>query len=113
MSLRMLPKRSRRSLVNDLPDPTRCLKVAGDLVVEAAKAAQGEPPRVAVCGEIAPSLWAQGKADAAIQVEHLWDKISKSYDVDILCGYPSTVQCGMDSQIFQRICAEHSAVYCR
>ena len=100
-------------MVNDLPDPARCLKVAGDLVVEAAKAAQGEPPRVAVCGEIAPSLWAQGNADAAIQVEHLWDKISKSYDVDILCGYPSTVQCGMDSQIFQRICAEHSAVYCR
>ncbi|MGC1434888.1 MAG: response regulator [Terriglobales bacterium] len=73
-------------MVNGLPDPARCLKVAGDLVMEAAKAAQGEPPRVAVCGEIAPSLWAQGKADAAIQVEHLWDEIAKSYDVDILCG---------------------------
>jgi DNA-binding NarL/FixJ family response regulator len=100
-------------MVNDLPDLARCLKVAGDLVMEAAKAAQGEPPRVAVCGECAPSLWAQGKADAAIQVEHLWDEIARSYDVDILCGYPSTVQCGLDSQIFQRICAEHSAVYCR
>jgi DNA-binding NarL/FixJ family response regulator len=101
-------------MVNDLPDPARCLKVAGDLVMEAAKAAQGEPPRVAVCGEIAPSLWAQGKADAAIQVEHLWDEIAKSYDVDILCGYyPGTVQGVMDSQILQRICAEHSAVYSR
>jgi MEDS: MEthanogen/methylotroph, DcmR Sensory domain len=60
-------------MVNDLPDPARCLKVAGDLVMEAAKAVQGEPPRVAVCGEIAPSLWAQGKADAAVQVEHLWE----------------------------------------
>jgi DNA-binding NarL/FixJ family response regulator len=101
-------------MLNDLPDPARCLKVAGDLVMEAANAAQGEPRRVAVCGEIAPNLWAQGKADAAIQVEHLWDEIAKSCDVDILCGYyPGTVQGEMDSQIFQRICAEHSAVYCR
>ena len=64
-------------MVNDLPDPARCLKVAGDLVMEAAKAAQREPPRVAVCGECAPSLWAQGKADAAVQVEHLWDEIAR------------------------------------
>jgi KaiC/GvpD/RAD55 family RecA-like ATPase len=38
-------------MVNDLPDAARCLKVAGDLVMEAAKAAQREPPRVSVCGE--------------------------------------------------------------
>jgi len=48
-------------MVNDLPDTARCLKVAGDLVMEAAKAAQREPPRVAVCGECAPILWAQGE----------------------------------------------------
>ena len=65
-------------MVNDLPDPVRFLKVAGDLVMEAAKAAKGEPPRVAACGECAPILWAQGKADAAIQVEHLWDEIARS-----------------------------------
>jgi hypothetical protein len=64
-------------MVNDLPDPARCLKVGGDLVMEAARAAQWEPPRVAVCGECAPILWAQGKADTAIQVEHLWDEIAR------------------------------------
>ncbi len=85
-------------MVNDLPDPAQCLKVAGDLVMEAAKAAQGEPPRVAVCGETAPSLWAQGKADAAIQVERLWDEIAKSYDVDILCGYCPGTRSGRDGQ---------------
>jgi len=34
----------------------------------------------------------------------------KAYAVDILRGY-SVGQGGMDSQTFQRICAEHSAVY--
>jgi len=34
-------------MVNDLPDPEQFLRVAGDLVTEAAKAAKGESPRVA------------------------------------------------------------------
>jgi hypothetical protein len=98
-------------MVNDLPDPARCLKVAGDLVMEAAKAAQGEPPRVAACGECAPSLWAQGKGDAAVQVEHLWDEIARTHEVDILCGYVlNRFQREQERHIFERICAEHSAV---
>ena len=101
-------------MVNDLPDSARCLKVAGDLVMEAAKAAQGEAPRVAICGEIAPSLWAQGKADAAIQVEHLWDEIVKNCNVDILCGYVlNSFQREQGSHIYERICAEHSTVFPR
>jgi hypothetical protein len=59
-------------------------------------------------------LWAQGNAEAAIQVEKLGNQLVKTYDMDILCGYSlSHVQGGMDSHIFQRICAEHSAVYSR
>jgi DNA-binding NarL/FixJ family response regulator len=99
-------------MVNDLPDSAHCLKVAGDLVMEAEKAAQGEPPRVAVCGECAPRLWAQGKADAAIQVEHLWDEIARTHEVDILCGYVlNSFQREQESHVYERICAEHSAVY--
>ena len=98
-------------MVNDLPDPVRFLKVAGDLVAAAAKAAKGENPRVAACGECAPVLWAQGKADAAIQLEHLWDEIAKSCDVDILCGYVlNSFQRQQETHIYERICAEHSAV---
>jgi len=101
-------------MVNDLPDPAHCLKVARALVMEAAKAAQGEPPRVAVCGECAPRLWAQGKADAAIEVEHLWDVIARTHEVDILCGYVlNSLQREQESHVYERICAEHSAVYSR
>ncbi|MGA9307292.1 MAG: response regulator [Candidatus Sulfotelmatobacter sp.] len=101
-------------MVNDLPDPARCLKVAGDLVMEAAKAAQGEPLRVVVCGECAPTLWKQGKADAAVQVEHLWDEIARKHGVKVLCGYVlNSSQCERGSHIYEKICAEHSAVYSR
>ncbi len=99
-------------MVNDLPDPAQYRKVAGDLVMEAAKAARGELPRVAACGECAPVLWAQGKADAAVQVEHLWDEIARTHEMDILCGYGlNSFQREQESHIYERICAEHSAVY--
>jgi DNA-binding NarL/FixJ family response regulator len=98
-------------MVNDLPDPDRFLKIAGDLIAAAAKAAKGERPRVAACGECAPSLWTQGRADAAIQLEHLWDEIAKTCDVDILCGYVlDSCQREQESHIYERICAEHSAI---
>jgi DNA-binding NarL/FixJ family response regulator len=98
-------------MVNDLPDPVRFLRVAGDLVVTAAKPAKEENPQVAACGECAPILWAQGKADAAVQLEHLWDEIAKTCNMDILCGYVlNSFQREQESHIYERICAEHSAV---
>jgi DNA-binding NarL/FixJ family response regulator len=99
-------------MVNDRPDPARFLKSAGKVVATAAKAAKGLPPRVAACGECAPVLWAQGNADAAIEVEHLWDGIAETCGVDILCGYVLTdFQSEQQRHIRSRICAEHTAVW--
>jgi len=99
-------------MVNDLPDPVRFFKVVGDLMASAARAARGEHPRVSGYGECAALLWAQGHAEAAIREEQLWDEIAKTYDVDILCGYPAKgFHREEDSRIYQRICREHSAVY--
>ena len=98
-------------MVNDLPDSARFLKVFGDLLSSASKAAKAKHPRVAACGEFAPTLWAQGNVDAAIQVEHLTDEVARTRDVDILCGYVLTgFQREQGSHICERICAEHSAV---
>lgn len=99
-------------MVNDMPDPVLFSSVVSGLLEAAAKAAKGEPPRVAACGECAPRLWAQGKAEAAIRLEQLWDEIARTYEADILCGYPlSGFHREENSRVFQNICAEHSAVY--
>ena len=101
-------------MLRDAPDPVRFLKVLGDLISTAAKAVKGKEARVAIFGEMCQLLWAQGNAEAAIQVEKLGNQLAKRYAVDILCGYDvGKVQGGMDSHIFQRICAEHSAVHFR
>jgi DNA-binding NarL/FixJ family response regulator len=101
-------------IINGMLDPVRFLNLFRDLIVRAADAAKGEQARVAVFGEGVHLLWAQGNAQAAIQVEQLTSQLAKTYEADILCGYSlDSVQGGMDSHIFQRICAEHSAVYSR
>ena len=94
-------------MVNDLPDPMRFFKVVGDLIATAAQATAGEPSRVAVCGECASILWSEGNADAAIQVEHLCNQLTKQYEMDILCGFSlSSFYRDEDKQVFQRICSE-------
>jgi CheY-like chemotaxis protein len=101
-------------MVNDQPDPARFRQAAANLFAAAVKVAKGEQPRVAVCGECDPPLWKLGDGHAAIRLEQLWNEVAEAYDIDILCGYPlSSVQGKQDSHIFQRIRAEHSAVYSR
>jgi hypothetical protein len=44
------------------------------LIEAAAKAARQQHHGVVACGEGTSVLWAEGKADAAIRVEQLWDE---------------------------------------
>jgi hypothetical protein len=101
-------------MVNGMPDASQFLELLGDLIVTAREAAQHANPRVSVFGECVHLLWAEGNTEAAIQMEKLGNKLTQIHDVDILCGYSlGRVENGMDNELFQRICAEHSAVHTR
>ena len=96
-----------RFMVNDLPDPLRFFKVVGDLIGAAARATGREPSEVTICGECASILWAQGKADAAIQLERFCSQLTKRYEMGILCGFSlSSFFHEADKQIFHRIGSE-------
>jgi hypothetical protein len=57
-------------------------------------------------------LWAQGKADAAIHQERLWNELAKNYDVDVQCWSISGNDDRKENKdTFERICAQHSVVY--
>jgi hypothetical protein len=100
-------------MLNGMPDLVRFMKLFGDLVVTASKAATADQARVAIFGEMCHLLWAQGNAGAAIQVEKLGNQLVQTYDLDILCGYSLGSVQRMDSHALQEICAEHSAVHSR
>jgi len=97
-------------MVNGVLDSDRFLQSFDNLIFQAANAAQGEHPRVAVFGECADLLWKQGNIEAAIQDEKLCNQLCKRYDVNILCAYSrDNVEGVLDEEVSQ-ICAEHSAV---
>ena len=98
-------------MVNDWPDAVRLFGVVDALITKAAKAGKKPQSKVVVCGECSPILWAQGKVEAAIEAEHLWDEIARKYDVDILCGYLGDFRSEENDPVFERLCAEHSAAY--
>ena len=101
-------------VVDGSPDADRLLEGFRNLLQAAGEAAKGQYPRVVAGGQIAPLLWSQGQAEAAIQVEKLTNYLVKTYDVEILCGYPrQSFETDLGRRVFQQICAEHSCVYFR
>jgi DNA-binding NarL/FixJ family response regulator len=92
--------------VNDPADRDRTVEVL--MRLESAASQMGNKhPRIAVCGERAGLIWAEGKTDEAIQLERLWNKLAKVQDMDILCLYPMPES----DAALERICAEHSRVH--
>lgn len=94
---------------DDQPDPARLENMVRRLIEKASKAPTGATRSVTACGEWAPLLWTQGKLDAALRVEELWDEVSHKYGLNSLCGYLSrTLQGEKGHQIFQKISSVHS-----
>jgi hypothetical protein len=79
-------------------------------VCEAAVTAGNSHPRVAICGERAGRLWAEGKTDEAIRIEQFCRNITTFNNVRILCVYP-WADLQSDDHAFKTICSEHTAVY--
>jgi DNA-binding NarL/FixJ family response regulator len=99
-------------MVDGSPDRARLLKAAADLIGKASKAVNGEFRRVSACGECAPTLLMEWSVDAALRVEQLWDEVARMYGIEIFCGYAvNTFQDDENRRVFERICAQHSAVY--
>src|SRR5260370_8637632 len=99
-------------MVNDMPDSARYFEVVRGLIHSAGKVAKGEHSRVVACGEGVALLWAEGKTDAAIRLEQLWDEVGKTFEVDILCGHAvSSFHGEQRDHLFQTLCAERSSAY--
>jgi DNA-binding NarL/FixJ family response regulator len=96
--------------VSEPPDPERIL-VAIKGLSDAAFRMGKKNPRVAICGERAGRLWAEGKTDAALNLERLLNEFTKSHNIDILCVYPMPQHQGENA--FKSLCAQHTAAYSR
>ena len=82
-------------------------------VLERARTASGDPARshVTILGEIAPVLWRNGNPDAALEVERLWDELTRSLPILTICTYAMDGP-GHDAAAAFRsgLCTHHSVV---
>jgi signal transduction histidine kinase len=93
------------------PNENRFRDVVGGIVAKALACARGEQPRVAVFGEMVALLWADGKAEAAIRLEQLWNELSRTKSFSLFCAYPmSSFDREEDAGLLLKVCNEHSAV---
>jgi len=95
-------------MVDGRPDERRFAEVIGSLIGRAANDG-GRPVRA--FGEMVALLWAEGRHEAAIRLEELWNDLAKSQSFSLMCAYPIA---GFDHEehgdSFQRICQAHSHV---
>lgn len=98
---------------NETPDPARFLDVLRGVIWAASNGTKTGIPRVALCGERAGRLWAEGQTDAALELEQMCNELARTLDIDILCAYPLTEESEQAEQSFQRLSLEHSAVHSR
>ena len=91
------------------PDESRFNSVVGEVLRKASRNGQRH---VRAYGEMVTLLCADGKPDAAIELEELWNKIGHRYPFSLLCGYPMHAFADEEhSGTFSHICRMHSHVY--
>jgi hypothetical protein len=66
---------------------------------------------VTIVGECVALLCADGRADAALQLERAGNEMLRTHPVDILCAYPMEhFPLAQADPVFRQICAEHTTV---
>jgi PAS domain S-box-containing protein len=97
-------------LVNGIPDEERFATTVGKAMGRMHAALKGPRPAIAVFGEMVALLWTEGKMEAAIRLEQLWNELAKKYSFSLRCAYPmANCQGEKNIQPIVKVCAEHTA----
>ena len=97
-------------MVNGMPDEDRFVESVGGAIARITAALKSPRPEIAAFGEMVALLWTEGKIEAAIRLEQLWNELAKKYSFSLRCAYPMAGCHGEKNiQPLARICAEHSA----
>lgn len=106
-----------RFMVQDWPDRELFRQVIEPELVRAQAKPMSRGSSVVAFGEMVALLWAEGKREAAVHLEQLWNEMSRLYRFSLRCAYPLGcfgTQEGAQSEAhkawFEQVCAAHSKV---
>jgi PAS domain S-box-containing protein len=95
-------------MAGDEPDERLFAEVIGSAV---RRAAQNGSRRVCAFGEMVALLWADGRHEAALRLEELWNDLIRAESLSLLCAYPiQGFSDGEHGSPFMQICQSHSRV---
>lgn len=95
-------------MVHGMPDAAAFEDSVGRLVMELLE----KRPRstmVRAYGERVDVLWKDGKPDAAIRLEMLWNKLARTHGFALLCGY-AMGNFYKETTRFEEVCRQHARV---
>ncbi len=105
------PELLSKIMVEGMPDGGRFEELVGGTIAKTRALLKGPRPEVAAFGEMVSLLWTEGKVEAAIRLEQLWNELGKKHSFSLRCAYPvANFQGENNAQPLMRVCAEHSAV---
>ena len=95
-------------MVDGFPDAQRFENVIGSAL---QRASRNGTRHVHAFGEMVSLLWAEGKHEAAVRLEELWNSLAASHTFSLLCAYPMDgFHDAEHGSSFLHICDAHSQV---
>ena len=100
-----------RFMLGGVPDAVTFANVVGERLTQARKAAEESSGRVFAFGEMVAVLWANGRFDAAVALEQLWNQLAATHSFTLHCAYPmKDFDREEHGEFFLKICSEHSGI---
>jgi PAS domain S-box-containing protein len=95
-------------MIEGWPDEQRFTDLVGRVIEEASN---GGHTHVRAYGEIVSVLCSQGRREAALRIEQLWNKLARHHSFSLLCAYPMrSFSKEKDGKSFHDVCSAHSHV---
>ena len=93
---------------NDVPSADAFESSVGDLI-RRLLVKRSKPTLIRAYGEMVDVLWKDGKPDAAIRLEILWNRLADRFGFALLCGY-SMGHFYKQTDRFEDVCRQHAHV---
>jgi hypothetical protein len=97
-----------RFMKNDMPAAAAFDAELGAVIDRTLKG-RSKQTMIRAYGEMVDVLWKEGKPDAAIRLEVLWNKLAMRYGFALLCGY-AMGNFYKETERFEEICRQHAHI---
>jgi hypothetical protein len=99
---------AHQTLASMVPQ-TRSVRFAASAEIGRLLQGRSERALVRAYGEMVDVLWKDGREDAAIQLELLWNNLASQYGFALLCGY-AMGNFFKQTDRFEEVCSQHTHI---